>query len=87
MQAISKYADAMFTAIERYNSTNWQNEWTERLDDLIYIAMIKTAIKSKHQRYLIHDSTLINQLRLFKPLFLQMDEVAATMAEYSEVMY
>ena len=45
----------MFHAIDRYNSADWKGSWDSLLDELVYVAMIKTAIKSKHQRYLSHD--------------------------------
>jgi hypothetical protein len=59
----------MFTAIDHYNGADWKGDWDALLDDLVYIAMIKTAIKSKHQRYLTYDTQLLGQLRQFAPLF------------------
>ncbi len=49
----------MLRAINNYNNSDYRQEWQERLDELIYISMVKTAIKSKHQRYLAHDTQLI----------------------------
>ena len=45
----------MFNAIDRYNAADWRGNWNALLDELIYIAVLKTAIKSKHQRYLVYN--------------------------------
>lgn len=82
IQALYKAAEPMFRAIDRYNAADWRGDWRPLLDDLLYLAMIKTAVKSKHQRYLNHDPQLLDQLRRFAPLFEQMNGLARSMAQY-----
>ena len=86
IQALAKAAEPMFRAIDSYNSADWRGNWDSLLEELLYVAMIKTAIKSKHQRYLAYDQQLLGQLRQFAPLFTQMNELAQNMAKY-EVVY
>ena len=87
IQALSQASSHLFNAINAYNNADYTADWHERLNDLIYISMVKTAIKSKHQRYLAHNSNLIQQLRQFAPLFHQMNNIAVEISKYNSVKY
>jgi hypothetical protein len=60
--ALKRSVSHIFNSINQYNNPTLytQPNWDSSIDSIIYLSMIKTAIKSKHQRYLNYDLELIN---------------------------
>jgi len=61
MLALKRSVSHIFNAITQYNTPSiyTNDNWDSSLDSIIYLSMIKTAIKSKHQRYLNYDPELL----------------------------
>lgn len=70
MTVLKNNIDHMF---HHFGIYNLGNHWSKCLNSLIYIVMMKYAIKSKHHKYIHYDESIINKLALFTSLFDKME--------------